>query len=723
MKRRLLGGTGLTVAALVVATTGPAAAHPSNDNLPGGTSISVSITTPANGSVRPPGPVPVQGTASIGTGVPVANTALIYVLDVSGSTDDPTVTGCGGDQNGDGRANRILDCEIAAARELNNQAVATGTVGDVGVAVFAENAATADVTPGGGDDLITGPTSDLDGAGGRDVDQVLTSANSSVSGDGGLTRFAARSVGNLTNFAAGVQNATAVAAASDEPRKIVAFVSDGVATAGGNVGGPLASVPANVDIFTFAVGQGSTCDNTGGGRGSLQQIADATGGECIPVPDVADLPDIVPGVIASELTTLTMSVNGGTPVPITDVTPALPENGPASVNYSTSTAALAAGSHQICVTANGTDGGGAGDVTDCHTVVVNAPPTVDAGGPYAGQEGTAVSLAGEVVDPDGPSLGTAWSYAPASGVDAGATCSFGDAAALATTVTCTDDGVYELTLTADDSVNPPVEATVTLTLSNVAPAVTVSAPADGALFAVGAPVTFTAPFTDVGTNDSHTCTVDFDDGTPVAPGTVNEAPGAGTCATTHAFTAVGPHDVLVRVTDDDGGSATDVVRVVVYLPGGAFAIQASGLLTVPRTPDVTCPPDEAQTQALLNTPVGSVSALNASCTVDPETGRTEASASIDQASLLAGLITVTNIESSCVADADGVTRSSSVGTINGIPIGLGSGSINVGLVQVFYNESRTNAQGQLVRNAIRVVKPPTLIIPGQEIILASCRLG
>ena len=41
----------------------------------------------------------------------------------------------------------------------------------------------------------------------------------------------------------------------------------------------------------------------------------------------------------------------------------------------------------------------------------------------------------------------------------------------------------------------------------------------------------------------------------------------------HSFTAVGAHIVLVTVTDDDGGSATAVVRVVVFAPAEAFALQ------------------------------------------------------------------------------------------------------------------------------------------------------
>jgi hypothetical protein len=390
--------------------------------------------------------------------------------------------------------------------------------------------------------------------------------------------------------------------------------------------------------------------------------------------------------------------------------------GQASCTASVRLSATAPGTYQTC----------AADVTSstglkppgCATVQFNAEPVVNAGGPYAGQEGGAVTIAGAVSDVDGPGLGTSWSIAPASGVDPGATCSIASSSVLTTSVTCTDDGTYTLTLTASDGVNPPVPARTTLTLTNVAPAVSIASPANGSLFVRGTSVSFTAPFTDIGTNDTHTCTVDFADGTPVAAGSVTESPGAGTCAITHSFTALGAHNVLVRVTDDDGGAATAVVKIVIYLPGEAFALQANGLVTIPRTPLATCPPDEWETIASLSLGIGTVTALHAECTLDTGDGTTRASATVDGANLLGGAIRITGVSSTCVAGAAGITRSSSVGTINGIPIGLGSGSLGIpGVATVFYNETTTSG-GRLAQNAIRI---STLL--GQQIILAGCRLG
>ncbi|MGH3680088.1 MAG: choice-of-anchor P family protein [Natronosporangium sp.] len=694
----------LAVVVMVAGLAGPAGAHLVGDNLPGGTSIEVSIDSPADGAVLPAGPVTVTGTAAVGTGEPVANTALIYVVDVSGSTGAISDCPAGGDT--------VLDCEVAAAIALNQEAVALQTVGAVGAVGFATDAAATDVRPAAGNQLVTGPDSDEDGNTVPDVEQVLGSAQI-----GQITDFTTtHSLGNGTVFLNPIEEATTVAADPDNTmdRTIVAFLSDGF-DGGPNIGPALAGVPEEVDFFTFAIGSGSQCAAP---QNSLQQIADQTGGLCTQVPDVADLPDFLPGVIASELTSLTLQVDGDPGTPITDTAPSLPEQGPTDAVYTIDTGPLTAGTHELCVTANGSDGGGTGTVTDCHTITINTPPTVDPGGPYAGQEGAPVSLAGSVTDPDNPVVTTQWSVLPVA-ADPGTTCDFADPGAVLTTVACTDDGEFTLTLTADDGINPPVSQTAPLTLSNQAPVVSIAAPTDGVLVEAGEPVAFEAPFTDPGSNDTHTCTVDFDDGTPVQAGSVDQSAGSGTCTIDHEFTALGPHHVLVTVTDDDGDSGTAVVTVVVHLPAEAFAISANGPVTILKTPHATCPPDESLTLAALTTGLVNLDALNAECTVDPDTGATVASASVDEASLLGGVINITNIQSTCEADADGITRTSSVGTINGIEIGTGSGSITIPLVAtIHFNETTTNAEGQLIQNAIRV---QTLL--GQQIILASCRLG
>ncbi|MDI1465397.1 choice-of-anchor P family protein [Catellatospora sp. KI3] len=356
MKRKLIA---LVAASVLVA----APAFATDANLPGGTAITVAIATPADGAAVPPGPVSVTGTASVGTGVPVANTSLIYVLDASSSTGNPGAPSCG----------NILRCEIAAGLALNAQAQ-SGAIGDVGMVAFGVTAATADVRPAAGDQLLTGPSTDGDGDGVRDIEQVLSSTYIN-----GVATFTDKNVGGgQTNFADAIAKTRTVAEASSRARKIVVFMSDGFAVGGGSINVPLAGIPENIDIYTFAVGNGADCTNPGpNNEGSLEQITAATvpGGHCVQVTDVGSLPAILPDVIASSLDTLAMRVDGGPFTPIGDaaITPDLPQSGPAGVSYTVDTPTLGLGSHQICVRATGTDGGGAGQVTDCRTVVVYGP--------------------------------------------------------------------------------------------------------------------------------------------------------------------------------------------------------------------------------------------------------------------------------------------------------------------------------------------------------------
>lgn len=403
---------------LLLLAAAPARGAVVNGNLPGGTGISVEIATPAEGALiaSPSGDVSLTGSAAVGQAQPVANTALIYVLDVSGST--ASLNGCGGNQNGDGRTNSVLDCEIAAAKALNQQAISAGTIGEVGVVVFGTGGAKADVGPAGGEQALTGPATDANGAGGPDVEQVLGSAFI----DGGVRLFTFKNVGGATNFEAGVRNACSLVQQTTMANALVVFLSDGFAGAGGNALDDVPCSPKTATFQTFAIGSGSTCTNTGGGRGSLAQIAADTGGTCTQVSNVASLPSILPGLIASELTALTLSIDGGPAQDISSAaTPSLPQAGPVSVNYGLTVPGLAPGVRQLCVTADGRDGGGTGSVTDCHSVTVAditlSPPAASNELGTAGQTHTVTAAV--AAGPSGGVPGVAVSFSVTAGPNAG----------------------------------------------------------------------------------------------------------------------------------------------------------------------------------------------------------------------------------------------------------------------------------------------------------------
>jgi hypothetical protein len=374
---------------LAAPLTGPGSLVPSSaeGNLPGGTSIEASLdalTAPSGGNQT------LFGRAAIGEGTAAANTVLVYVLDVSGST--LSGSGCGGNQNGDGSSNTRLDCEIAAARALNQQAIASGIVAEVGVVGFAGGSATADLGPAAGSQPLTGPATDADGVGGPDVEEALRSAfTQSSGGSAGYNRFTRVTTPNSnTNFSAGITGACNLLASSAQPNRIVVFLSDGANNAGVNVATVLPCSPP-ATFHTFAAGPSINCAATPS-QGGLQTIANLTGGTCTTVADLTTLPEILEGIVASRLVSASLTIDGGPPIDVTaTATPALPVNGPASVELEIEIPALGPGVHELCLTAGGIDAGGAGSVRTC-SLTAAARPTADAGDDQDVPEGSLVTL-------------------------------------------------------------------------------------------------------------------------------------------------------------------------------------------------------------------------------------------------------------------------------------------------------------------------------------------
>ncbi|SCG39991.1 PKD domain-containing protein [Micromonospora coxensis] len=232
------------------------------------------------------------------------------------------------------------------------------------------------------------------------------------------------------------------------------------------------------------------------------------------------------------------------------------------------------------------DGGG--------PIPVDHAPTANAGPDVSGDEGRPVVLRGSASDPELGTPNVAWGYRPVSGVDPGASCSFGDGAAATTTVSCTDDGVWEVTIHANDGVNPGVSDSALVTLHNVAPgfgpgaapartAVApgpppgpgLSSPQPWQVFRAGTAVPLVAAFTEPAENDTHTCVTNWDDGSTTSYPAVDLA-----CQGSHTFAHPGMYTIRTTVTDDDGGSAGAEVLVIVYDPDAGFAT-AGGHLASP----------------------------------------------------------------------------------------------------------------------------------------------
>jgi hypothetical protein len=190
------------------------------------------------------------------------------------------------------------------------------------------------------------------------------------------------------------------------------------------------------------------------------------------------------------------------------------------------------------------------------------PVTIVHAGPDAtGTEGQAIPLAGTISGAGTPR----WT------VQDGAPCTVAEPGAARTSVTCTDDGTYTVTLTGGRSTD-----TATVTVSNAAPSITSATGPDSAV-AVGGRAVVTAAFTDPGTADSHTCTVDWKDGTGPRPGTVTTAGGRAE----HLYAAAGIRRPVLTVTDDDGGADTATLPELVVYDPAAGPVFGAGAFTSP----------------------------------------------------------------------------------------------------------------------------------------------
>jgi hypothetical protein len=299
--------------------------------LANGAELTATITTPTTGdtflTTDADVDVPVEGSASIGEGAP--NVHWTYVIDVSGSTG----AGCGA------AGGTILDCEKDAVLNLNSEVVNDGSVKDVAVTVFGTGGATADMKPAGGDQLLQDDPASPEF--GTVVGSVVVT---------GINQYTPKNVGSFTNFAAGLNAAITSVNASTATSKNVVFLSDGLAPADAAFNSAVADMnAAGATIYSFAVGGGSSCAS---GDGGLQTMAGETGGTCTNVPDPADLPDIVVNVTQTQMTDVSLTVDGGSVGFDTNSNPP-PFDGPGSTDVTATAADQPPGAHEVCLTAEG----------------------------------------------------------------------------------------------------------------------------------------------------------------------------------------------------------------------------------------------------------------------------------------------------------------------------------------------------------------------------------
>lgn len=187
--------------------------------------------------------------------------------------------------------------------------------------------------------------------------------------------------------------------------------------------------------------------------------------------------------------------------------------------------------------------------------------------------------------------------------------------------TYVDDGVYTMTVTVTDDDGGAGSSTATVTVVNVAPTVSTD---DSIAITEGDVMSLDSTFfTDPGSSDTHTATIDWGDGMPVSPGTVDQV--LRTVAGTHEYTDNGAFTVTVMVVDDDGAEGSDSFTVQVAnadptLDAGSDQNVAEGSLASLASPAIG-DPGTADTHA---------------ATVDWGDGSPVSAASVDSGGVITG---------------------------------------------------------------------------------------
>ncbi|MEU4691924.1 PKD domain-containing protein [Actinoplanes sp. NPDC023714] len=219
----------------------------------------------------------------------------------------------------------------------------------------------------------------------------------------------------------------------------------------------------------------------------------------------------------------------------------------------------------------------------------NTAPTVEFTGSASLTEGGTWTATGTITDPDDD----VWTATADFGDGSGPQPVRLDGRSFALSHVFTDDGARTVEVRVTDDKGGNAVATRLVKVANAAPAVTLTAPAAGAVVAVGAPVRLEASFTDAGAADTHTAKWE------IGTKTYESGAAGGTATLPHVFTKAGRYPITVTVADDDGGKATKESYVLVY--DTATAIVGAGVTASPAgscTIDKACGHASAATFAL-----------------------------------------------------------------------------------------------------------------------------
>jgi PKD repeat protein len=226
-----------------------------------------------------------------------------------------------------------------------------------------------------------------------------------------------------------------------------------------------------------------------------------------------------------------------------------------------------------------TDDDGGFSIEEFSVTIMNVVPTVDAGSDQEVNEGDTVFLEPATFNDLGTSdthtamidwgdgtvesgLVTETPFGPPGSSE-------GNDGTIAGSHIYNDNGIYLVTVTVYDDDGGTADNTLIITVLNLAPLIDITNTVyiyDGYKLYLE-----NIEFTDPGTADTHTATIDWDDsaGDPAVAGTVVETHGSGTISGSHQYTVNSAPTIVITIIDDDGSSSSIDIYIRIH-PGQIF---------------------------------------------------------------------------------------------------------------------------------------------------------
>jgi hypothetical protein len=176
-------------------------------------------------------------------------------------------------------------------------------------------------------------------------------------------------------------------------------------------------------------------------------------------------------------------------------------------------------------------------------------------------EGSIFSTNGSFTDPDS----TSWTAIVDYGDGTGAQSLELTAMNFSLNHVYIDNGTYTVLVNITDNQGATGSASSTVTVNNATPSVGIITTSLNPV-QVNVATSVSSNFTDPGVLDTHNAVWNWGDGTS-SVATISETNGSGSITGTHTYTVAGVYEIILNVTDNDGGSSTQTFQYLsVYNP-------------------------------------------------------------------------------------------------------------------------------------------------------------